>query len=144
MVNIQSVVAVTNEVIEAYSSWPAFFAAKMNSLVGEGKARQEKLNSVSLAEEINLGKMYKIPTANMRHAIILFGTIRNARLRLADEYIRNLVCNPEHRIVLQIWHNATHCTTTCTVYRRYDCETITTLSPHSEAILSGLTNRSEP
>lgn len=144
MVNIQSVVAVTNEVIEAYSSWPAFFVAKMNSLTGEGKARQERLNSASFAEEINLGKTYNIPIRHMRHAIILFGTIRNARQRLSEEYIRHLVCNPEHRVVLQIWHNATSCITVCTVYRRYDCETITTVSPHSEAILSALTDRSEP
>lgn len=134
MVNIQSVVIITDNLVISYNSFDSYWAALMGTLSPERKAQQLRALSNQELTEKTLAKFYNIPEPWIKNCCFIFATMDEARHRMADEYTRRLICDPHHRVVVQIRALQGKTITISTIYRPFDHEIITAVSRNPLAL----------
>lgn len=124
MVNIQSVVHVTGTLVQSFDSLASYYAAMLNGADAEYRAKQLRLRRVHALVEQGLSTKYDIPLTTMTDVCFLFGTHTNAIRSLRDAHTRELVCDLNNKIVVQVRINRAHCDVVTTVWRPFDHQTI--------------------
>lgn len=133
MVNIQSVICINDDLVISYNSYASFWAAITGNMTPEQREHQSKIAQQHAIAEGALARRYNIPEAWAQHVTFIFATLSEARRRLADEYTRRLVCDPQHRLVVQVRSTKKKFIMTTTVYR-----------PHDHEIISAICDKDDP
>jgi hypothetical protein len=125
MVNIQSVVHITEQTVQSFDSIDSYYAAVHNGSSASWRTKQQKLRRMFVYAEQGLATKYNIPLATLNNVCFLFGTTSNAIRRMQDVHTRELVCDLNHKIVVQLRTTHDRCDVITTVYRPFDHETLT-------------------
>lgn len=134
MVNIQAVIAISNSTVIAYNCWDSFWTASLAGFGPRRRQRQETRMTSCKEAEKQFAVQYGLSLNLVEHVTTIFGTIREARIRMADEHYRSLLCNLDHRVVVQVWSRSEGTRVVSTVYRPYDYEIIEIINTVPEGI----------
>jgi len=125
MVNIQSVVHIRDSTVISYNSCESYWAVALSGSDPVWKQKMLKLRALMIAAEKALAKSLKLPETHLENLCLVFGTAANTLQRMRDIATRVLVCNLEHKIVVQIRTNQDKCDVISTVYRSFDYQILT-------------------
>jgi hypothetical protein len=127
MVNITLIVhiASSNGRVTTYPSCAAYFNYISTNSPPAWLAVQTRLRRAQILCEQALAAQYGIPLPNLANVCVVFGTVSNTNLRMRDEHTRDLVCNPNHSIVVQMKTYPERTDIISTIHRAFDYEIIT-------------------
>jgi hypothetical protein len=140
MVNIAAVVHISGNTgrVVTYPSYTAYYNNIMMTAPPHWRATQTRLRSSFVLCEQGLSAKYNIPLLDLANVCFVFGTISNTTIQMQDEYVRNLVCNVAHPIVVQVKTGNQKTDIISTIHRAFDYEILT--SSHA----NGVSQVSEP
>ena len=127
MVNIQSVVYISNSGQYSFNSFPEYWAYANSIAPASHRRKLEKYKELGDIFSDTVAQQYGYTTEQTRNVHFLFGKIAIATKRLEDVSIRELVFQLENRIILEIKDTVDCVHIVVTVHRKDDFEIITTL-----------------
>lgn len=132
MVNIAAIVVISRSNVLAFNSVQENWALVMSKATTATRIRKQSRNK-KLAQMLDqlISLKYQIPLEDAKHVILVFGNVKETLKHVRDENIRDLVFNPENRIVLVILDVPPVYKTIITIYTKDEHELL--ISTVSEA-----------
>ena len=125
MVNIKAIIYIGTSRCFCFGSHAAYLDwCESTSTTAAYKDKLKKNREKVLAFEQALAVQYNMDPEHIKSVTISLGCLQEAKTRFEDEYTRNLLCNPAHRVIIQIRAVENTQTVITTVYRPHDCEII--------------------
>jgi len=125
MVNIKAIVYIGTNRCYCFGSHAAYLDwCESTATTAAYKDKLKKTREKVLAFEQALAIKYNMDPEHIKSVTVSLGCIPEAKTRFEDEYTRNLICNPAHRVIIQIRAVGDTQTVITTVYRPHDCEVI--------------------
>jgi len=130
MVNIQSILHIIGSTVVSFDTVQAY-NNYVNGLM-DAQEDADIINRLHKATEKELAEKYSIPLSHLADVCFLFGTTSMTKQYMIDPYIRDLVCNPSHCVVIQIRSSDGMCEIIATIHREFDCENLMVTCPLSK------------
>lgn len=124
MVNIQSVTTVNDDQTYVFDSYSAYWNHVMASASSTWKQKMIKIKTLAVQAEKEFSEKYNVPAVDVQNVCFLFGTTANTRRHLMDIHTRELVFNPQHRVVVNMRRGRNKCAITTIIYRPFDHQII--------------------
>jgi hypothetical protein len=124
MVNIQAITVVSDTQTNVFDSYDAYYNHIMASATSSWKQKMIKVKALAVQAEREFSELYGVPIMDIQNVCFVFGTTANARRHLRDLHTRELVLNPEHRIVVNMRRSQGRCAVTTIIYRPFDHQII--------------------
>jgi len=103
MVNIQAIIVVSRNNVIGFNSvqenWTFILSKATTPARLQKQIRNKKLAKM---QDQLISMKYQIPIDNVKHVILAFGNIKETISHLRDENTRELIFNPENRVVVVI------------------------------------------
>lgn len=135
MVNIKSIVVITEDSVVSFNSWDSFWSAQLLHCAARQREQLHQRLALATATENLLAHSYGVPANWVRGIGLIFGTVDECRRRFRDEHTRRLLCDPSNRVVVQVWVKRHEIITTATVYEPESQGSFVTHSNPRDALL---------
>ena len=127
MVNIQSIVHITNSGHHAFNSFPEYWNYALARSSPRHREKLKKFKQVSDLFSDGIAEKYGYKKEQTKNVSFLFGRLSQGNKKLEDVFIRELVFSLEHQIILEIKETDYGTHVVVTVHRENDFEILSTI-----------------
>lgn len=130
MVNIVSVISI-GAAIRHFDSWDNFWAFFEIQAGPQRRAQLDRMKQAAILCEQTVAQLFNVPVANAKDIYAIFGSSAETIRRLQqDDITKNMLLDPNNKVVLQIKHEVAGQTRgfrIATVYSPQICHTVKTM-----------------